>query len=128
MSKVQELSALMVDTHRNVYEAAASLFDSNTTLDLNDEYARGVTEMVLRVVGIDSDYKDEVAEAISEFTVHVDHENIARDWIRHHGAYCYAEMEKDLQASTSVTLSDKDLATIKHLIAISRMQITFPSL
>lgn len=126
MSKVQELSALMVSTHRHVYEAAASLFDSNTVLDLDDEYARGVTETVMRVIGIDSDYKEEIAEAISEFTINVDHEHIAREWIRRHGAYVTAETANDIKAESDAPLSDQDLDSITRLIAISRMQITFP--
>lgn len=116
----------MVDTHSHVYKAAADLFDPNTILDLDEEYARGVTETVMNVIGINSDYKDEVAEVISEFTVYVDHEEIAREWIRRHGAYVTAETASDIKAGTVVPLSDDDLSKITHLIAISRVQVTFP--
>lgn len=51
-----------------VYEAAASLFDPDTTLDLSREYDRGVTELVTRMMGIDSDDKDDVAGIISDYT------------------------------------------------------------
>lgn len=120
-----ELSALMVDTHRNVYEAAASLFDSNTTLDLKDEYARGVTEMVMRVIGIDSDYKDEIAEAISTFTMTINHRDFARNWIENHGRNIYVGMREDIRKESQVPLSYDDVNTIVELIESVHLEIRF---
>lgn len=54
----------------NVYKQAADLFDPNTVLDIEkDEYARGVVELVTRLLGMDSDDKEEVAAIISEQTM-----------------------------------------------------------
>jgi hypothetical protein len=52
----------------NVYKQAASLFDPGTRLDLSNEYDRGVTELATRLLGMDSDDKDDVAETISFYT------------------------------------------------------------
>jgi hypothetical protein len=54
----------------NVYEQAAGLFDPNTTLDIDkDEYARGVVELVMNLLGMDSDDKEDIASIISERTL-----------------------------------------------------------
>jgi hypothetical protein len=50
----------------NVYVQAASLFDTGETVDLSNEYHRGVVELVTRLLGIDSDDKEDVAHLISE--------------------------------------------------------------
>lgn len=53
----------------NVYKQAADLFDPNTVLDIDkDEYARGVTELVTNLLGMDNADKYEVAKIISETT------------------------------------------------------------
>jgi hypothetical protein len=53
----------------NVYKQAADLFDSNTVLDIEkDEYARGVAELVTRLLGMDSGDVADVAKIISEKT------------------------------------------------------------
>ena len=52
-----------------LYEQAAGLFDPNTRLNIEkDEYQRGVTELVMRFTGTDSDDKEDVAEVISQRT------------------------------------------------------------
>ena len=54
----------------NVYKQAADLFDPNTVLDIDkDEYARGVTELVTNLLGMDNADKYEVAKIISEHTL-----------------------------------------------------------
>lgn len=54
----------------NVYKQAADLFDPNTVLDIDkDEYARGVTELVTNLLGMDNADKYEVAKIISENTL-----------------------------------------------------------
>lgn len=54
----------------NVYKQAADLFDPNTVLDIDkDEYARGVTELVTNLLGMDNADKYEVATVISENTL-----------------------------------------------------------
>lgn len=120
-----ELSALMVDTHRNVYEAAASLFDTDTTLNMGNEYDRGVTEMVMRVIGIDSDYKDEVAETISSFTAPVDHRAIARRWIEQNGQNIRIDMRDGIRAESSSSLSYDDVNTIVDLIENANVTVRF---
>lgn len=53
----------------NVYKQAANLFDTNSVLDVDkDEYARGVVELVMMLLGMDSDDKQEIADIISERT------------------------------------------------------------
>lgn len=53
----------------NVYKQAADLFDPNTVLDINkDEYARGVVELVMNLLGMDSDDKEDVATTIGMYT------------------------------------------------------------
>jgi len=49
----------------NVYAQATDLFDPGTVLDIdNDEYARGVVELVTRLLGMDD--KEDVADIITE--------------------------------------------------------------
>jgi hypothetical protein len=53
----------------NVYKQAADLFDPDTVLDIEeDEYQRGVVELVTRLLGMDSDDKEDVASIISQHT------------------------------------------------------------
>lgn len=54
--------------YERVYTTAASLFDTGEALDLKNEYHRGVTELVTRLLGIDSDDQDDVAMTISTHT------------------------------------------------------------
>lgn len=123
--KAIELSTLMVGTYRPVYEAAASLFDSNTTLDLENEYARGVTETVMRIVGIDSDYKDEIAEVISIFTMDVDTKAIARQWIEANGQAYHEGMEDRLRNESDIPISDDEMAIILDLIENAQVSVQF---
>lgn len=51
-----------------IYAQAAGLFDPDTTLDLSNEYHRGVVEVVMRFTGTDSDDKEDIAKNISERT------------------------------------------------------------
>lgn len=54
----------------NVYKQAADLFDPDTTLDNeHDEYARGVVELTMNLLGMDSDDKEDIARTISERTM-----------------------------------------------------------
>ena len=52
-----------------LYREASDLFDPKTVLDIDaDEYQRGVTELIMRFTGTDSDDKEYVAQTISEGT------------------------------------------------------------
>lgn len=53
----------------NVYTQAADLFDPDTILNIEeDEYQRGVVELVMNLLGMDSDDKEDIASNISDRT------------------------------------------------------------
>lgn len=52
-----------------LFDQAAGLLDPDTTVDLNNEYHRGLTELIMRVTNRDSDDKEDVAQIISERTM-----------------------------------------------------------
>jgi hypothetical protein len=87
----------------NVYKQAASLFDPDTELNLNNDYDLAVTELVLRLLGMDSGDKYDVAKIISEHTstahllteadfgtgvngdlLYIGPYNVAKDFIKRH--------------------------------------------
>lgn len=59
----------MINTSDTVYTNAAILFDSNETLDIdNNEYARGVVELIALMTGFGSDSYEDIAKALSAYT------------------------------------------------------------
>lgn len=52
----------------NVYKTAADLFEPNTVLNTEDEYMRGVIDLVQRLLGMDDGDKEDIAQNISEGT------------------------------------------------------------
>lgn len=123
---VLEMQELKIDKNRHVYEAVASLFDTNTVVDINDEYHRGVVETLMRVVGIDSDYKNEIAEVLTEFNKAVDHTAFAKKWIRMHGANVYPGIASDIHFALLGNASDVDIDIIIGLLENAEIDIKFP--
>jgi len=122
---VLELDALKVYANRSVYEAVASLFDTNTIVDIDDEYHRGIVVTLMRVLGIDSDHKDEVAEALTEFNKAVDHTAFAKDWIIKHGANVYPGIAEDIHFALVGNASDADIQIILELLENAKIDIKF---
>jgi len=64
-----EYTAKVLDANQqydDIYEAAASLFGSGEVVNLTDEYHRGITELVMRLIGIHDDDREDVAKTISD--------------------------------------------------------------
>ena len=104
--------------YESVYNAAASLFDCGETVDLSREYHRGVTEMVMRLIGIDAEDAEDVAKTISGHTL--DLRYFAGEWARTHGTNVYEGISVDINdwaaAEERRTFSADELDTIISLL------------
>ncbi len=101
-----------------IYKQAAGLFDPGTTLDLGNEYHRGVTELVMRFTGTDSDDKDDVESIISGLTLGLRY--FASEWARTHGTHIYEGISADIQTwargEEHRVFTEDELDTILNLL------------
>lgn len=109
--------------HNEIYRTAADLLDSGEDVDLNNEYHRGLTELVARFTGATADHLGEVSKGISAHTR--DLKFYAGEWCREHGTVRYDDIDDDIQqwgiVEHSRSFDEDELQVIRDLIDSARI-------
>lgn len=112
--------------HNRIYRVAATLFDGPDDVNPDEnEYARGIVELVAYFTGANSDHLDEVAAGIKAHTV--DLKFYAGEWVRQNGTVLLDGIDEDIQQwgveEHSRSFDNSELEVLRGLI--SRAKITF---
>jgi hypothetical protein len=110
--------------NERIMNLAVDLFDPGTVLDIDeDEYARGVVELVTGFLGRNSDDKEDVAVLITKRLRTT--RQIATEWVKSHGTIWYDNYGEELREELEVDLTEEQLDEVANFVQSAVVTVHF---